>query len=487
MKRSALVLSSLMVLTSTGCALFQRDRDMPDEARIPATYSLYSGDVELDRWWAHFNSDDLDALIEEALTRNFSLQEAEARLRQAAAQARRDRALLYPELDVSAGGSYRREDSPSPNERNPGNDTFETERYNLGLLISSYEVDLWGRVRSLAGASRLQAEASREDFNTAAMTVSAAVAENWIRLVASDAQLRLVRDQLKTSRTVLDLLQLRFRNGLSSALDVYQQEQVVAELAAGIPLIEAQIAALQHQLAVLVGKPPAADLGPVADTLPDPDPRPSAGLPADLLARRPDIRAAGLRLRAADQRVAAARADRLPALRITAGAQYESGELDSLFDNWILNLSANLVGPVFDAGRRRAEVDRSVAVADERLAAYRGAVYRAVQEVEDALVREDKQIEHVAGVKRQTDVASKALDEAQMRYRNGLNDYLPVLTQILAVQRLERDLISKTAEAYLFRVALCRALGGAWMDPSQVAPADSTAEQYADHTQEQTP
>lgn len=477
MKRLATVLTLALALASSGCALFQKDRDLSVDARIPEAYTLYSGTTDLDTWWTHLNSGDLDRLVEQALTRNFSLQEAEARLRQATAQARRDHALLYPEVDVTAGAGYLREDSPAVSPLNPDGSTLEVENYALGLLVSSYEVDLWGRVRSLADASRLQAEASREDFNTAAMTVSAAVAESWIRLVATEEQLRLVRDQLETSRTVLDLLRLRFRNGLSSALDVYQQEQVLAELEAGLPLLEAQIAALEHQLAVLVGKPPSADLGLTPDTLPVPDPRPSAGLPADLLAQRPDIRAAGLRLQAADQHVAAARAARLPALRLSAGAQYDSDELASLFDNWIANLSANLIGPIFDAGRRRAEVDRNLAAADERLAAYRGAVYRAVQEVEDALVREDKQLEHVEGVTRQVEVARKTLDEAQMRYRNGLNDYLPVLTQILTVQRLERNLISKTAEAYLFRVALCRALGGSWMDPGQVERPDAVSQE----------
>ena len=487
MRGAALTMCVLLAGGLTGCALFQRDRDLREEALLPESFSIFSGEAELDPWWIQFNSPALNGYIEEALTRNFSLQEAEARLRQAEAVARRDGALLYPEVNVAAGASYRSEDRPQPSVQNPQAQSLEIENYSLGLLMSSYEVDLWGRVRSLAGASRLQAEASREDFNTAAMTVSAAVAETWLRLVVAEAQLRLVHGQLETSRTVLDLLRLRFRNGLSSALDVFQQEQVTAELEAGIPLLEAQSATLRHQLAVLVGRPPASDLGPIDDVLPQPDPRPSAGVPADLLARRPDVRAAGLRLRAQDQQVAAARAARLPALRITAGAQYESAELQSLFDNWILNLSANLVGPVFDAGRRRAEVDRSLAAADERLAAYRGAVYRAVQEVEDALVREDKQLQHVTGVTHQFVVARKALDEAQMRYRNGLNDYLPVLTQILAVQRLERDLISKTAEAYLFRVALCRALGGSWMDASRVEPLDSRTDPDADPAQEHAP
>ena len=185
------------------------------------------------------------------------------------------------------------------------------------------------------------------------------------------------------------------------------------------------------------------------------------------MAARPDVRAAGSRLRAADWQVSAARANRLPAVRLTGRATYSSGDLDILFDNWLLSLAGNLTAPIFDGKRRAAEVERTKAVVDERLWAYKRTVLTAIKDVEDALIIEEKQRQHIAAVKLQIDAARKALNEAGERYLKGLNDYLPVLTQIVSVQDLERDLIRRQAELLIARVSLFRSLGGTWMNELQ--------------------
>lgn len=171
-----------------------------------------------------------------------------------------------------------------------------------------------------------------------------------------------------------------------------------------------------------------------------------------------------MRLQAAEWQVAAARANRLPAISLTAGAQYGKGDMDVLFDNWLLSLAGNLTAPIFDGNRRAAEVDRRQALVDENLSAYRQAVLTAIKEVETALVNESKQREHIRGLEKVEAAARKALEEAGVRYRNGLTDYLPVLTQLLAVQRLERDLIRQRANLLNARISLYRALGGTWTE-----------------------
>jgi outer membrane protein TolC len=138
--------------------------------------------------------------------------------------------------------------------------------------------------------------------------------------------------------------------------------------------------------------------------------------------------------------------------------------LDILFDNWLLSLAGNLVAPLFDAGKRSAQVDRAKALADERLWAYKRVVLTSVKEVEDALVREEKRRQHIEALQLQIDSARRAFNEAGERYLKGLNDYLPVLTQLVSVQGLERDLIQRKAELLIDRVSLFRSLGGTWMD-----------------------
>lgn len=211
---------------------------------------------------------------------------------------------------------------------------------------------------------------------------------------------------------------------------------------------------------------------------------PATGLPADLLAKRPDVRSSGLRLESADQQVAAARAARLPAISLAATASYGADQLDLLFNNWVLKLAGSLTAPIFDGNRRKAEVDRTRAVADENLALYRETVLTAVKEVEDALINEAKQREHIEALELQMDAAQRALDHAVFRYRKGVDNYLPVLTQLLTVQNLERDRIQRQTELVIYRVSLYRALGGSWMDTLTPDTGSEPAESKGDTNHE---
>ena len=453
-----------------GCSPFAPQKRTPPAEILPETYSLYGGEQDPAlRWWEDFQDPELSALIEAALADNFTIQEAWARLNQTRAQAIQAGADRFPDLTAEGSALVGRQKS------NEVPESRRLEDYGLGV-VSSYEVDLWGRVAAGRESALLAASASREDVNTAAVTLSAEVANRWVGIISQRMQHRLIEEQLAINRTLLELVTLRFKTAIVSALDVYQQKQLVEELEAEIPLIEEQEELLFHELAVLLGKPPRTALTISAEALPDPPPLPSTGLPADLLAARPDVRSAGLRLTAADWQVAEARANRLPALSLTARARYGEGDLEVLFDNWLLSLAANLSAPVLDGGRRAAEVDRTVAVADERLAAYRRTVLTAVKEVEDALVSEAKQQAHIQGLQQVIDTSRQALEEAGNRYRNGLTDYLPVLTQLLTVQGRERDLIRRKAALLATRVQLYRALGGTWTEaltPSDTAGAEN--------------
>lgn len=453
--RTAVALLGLSLMMS--CAHVQVNMPMESES-LPETYSLFDPNQPIaDQWWRSWQSDELNRLIDLALTNGFSIQTAEARLRQAAAVARREASALVPEITLSGGASY--------TEREQNDVRTESETYSL-KLAGSYELDLWGRVSSIADAAEADFEASRLDLRTARITLAGQVAETWVNLLVQQNQLSLLNSQRATSEKTLELLNLRFNNGLSTSLDVFQQQQVVEEAGALIPLAEAKIAVLQHQLAILLGLPATTSLELTPQALPTVNPVPGTGLPVDLLANRPDIRASGYRLVAAGERVQAAQANRLPALRLTADAGYAGEDLSTLFDNWLANLAGNLLLPLLDGGNRRAQVSQAEALRDERLVDYRKTVYQAVADVEDALIQEQKQVEHLEATVRQLEAARNGLTEAIYRYRNGLQDYLAVLTQQLSVQRLERDWVARKGQRLLYRVALHRALGG---DPLAVS------------------
>jgi len=450
---------TIILLLVASCAPFKPQERQSPEGELPRSFSLYTSESEPEiRWWEEFNDPDLNVLITEALSGNLTLKEAWSRLVQTRALAVQAGAALYPDLTGTAGADYTRQRSDNGLQK-----TISNEDYSLGV-ISSYELDLWGRIRAGRESALLEVTAAREDLNTAAMTLAAEVANRWVNIISQGMQKRLLEHQLQTNLTLLELIELRFRMSMVSALDVYQQKQIVEDIKAEIPLVEAEEQVLRHELALLLGKPPGTSLKISREDLLEPAEIPATGLPADLLSSRPDLRRAGMRLQAADWQVSAARANRLPAIRLTAGAQYGKGDMDVLFNNWLLSLAGNLTAPIFDGGRRAAEVDRRKALVDENLAAYRQAVLTAIKEVEDALVVEAKQREHIRALENVVVTARKALEEAGIRYRNGLTDYLPVLTQLLAVQRLERNLIRQRANLLNARVSLYRSLGGTWTD-----------------------
>jgi len=437
---------------------FLPEREEPLPPEVPENFSDETGQPSPNQlWWEDFGSSELNRLVLEAFEGSFDLRQAEARLRQARASAVIAGGNLYPEVNLEAsGGATRARTGDSENRV-----TATTENYALGLA-ASYEIDLWGRVRSTANEADTLVLAGSADLDTARITLAAEVTDRWLSIVELKSQLELVLRQLDSNRTSLELLLLRQRKGLASALAVFQQDQIVAGTESLVPLLESQLDTTRYELAVLLGRPPRADTGLTADRIPEISPLPEIGVPSQLLENRPDIRSAYFRLESSDWGVSAARANRLPALALTAAVGYRSVEFDDLFDNWFAGFAGALLAPLIDGGRRSAEADRALAVSEERLAFYRATVLNAFREVEDALVREKKQTDYIGSLGKQLTAAKNALSEAQLRYRKGDIEYLDVLASLTSVQSLERGMLSASRDLLLYRVSLYRALGARW-------------------------
>jgi NodT family efflux transporter outer membrane factor (OMF) lipoprotein len=441
-----------------------------DAESLPQTFATYAepGEPRQDRWWTRFGDPQMDSLVERALQSNLTLQQAESRLRQAYAVATQKGAALAPELSLEGAASATRQRT--------GEKSATVENYGLGLAVS-YELDLWGRVRSARNAARLEARASRSDRDTAAMTVAAEVVLNYLQWLGQQETLALLQQQVLDNHDRLDLLGVRYGNAQASALDVFQQQEVLAAAEALVPAALAGETQRRHALAVLLGLPPPSDLQLHTTPLPGMPPLPDTGVPLDLLTRRPDVEAARSRLQQAAWQVGAARADRLPSLRLSASAAYSSDDLADLFDDWLARLAASLTGPLLDAGRRRAEVTRTRAVVDERLAAYRAILLNAVRDVQDALMLEFRQGQTVEALQRQADAAARTQSESLGRYLNGQVSYLTVVSAGLNVQKLKRDLIQAHYQRLSYRVQLYRALGGDWSAILQDRPDVNTVKE----------
>ena len=405
-------------------------------------------------WWEDFQDTELNRIMGLVLVQNLDVQKAWARLEQASASARQVGGDRWPQIS-GEGGAKRTRALDATGEPQ------ETDLFTLGLTVS-YEVDLWGRVASLARAAREEYQATQADLETVAMTLAAETATAWFEAIEQQAQLDLLNRQGEASLQYLKLTESRFALGLSSALDIYQQRQQVNSIALLKTPVEARRHVVKNQLAVLTGRPPEQGDFTVPDVLPDVPPWPDAGLPSALLERRPDVRAALARLNAADERTAAAIAQRLPSLRLSGGAGYQAADAADLFDDWIGNLAANLAAPLIDGGKRAAESDRARAAAREQAAAAGQTLLRAMREAEDAMVLEAQQRLSVTQQETQRRLAEDTLTESRRRYMYGLSDYLPVLLALDRLQSAERSLLASKRQLLVYRIQVYRALGGDW-------------------------
>jgi NodT family efflux transporter outer membrane factor (OMF) lipoprotein len=457
-----------MLTAAAACRTPPEPDPLPFE-EAPA-FSVTDGVARADRWWQSLADEDLDRHIERGLAQSFTLRAAYERLRTALALAQREGAALEPTLDAFAGVTLR--DIRGNAVVGLGNQ--RQTQHTLGLA-TSYELDLWGRIRANLAAAEFEASATAEDFQAAAVGLSAQIAVVAYRLTESKAQLALIESQLQTNRRVLAVIENRFAIGQSNGADVLRQRQLV-EATNGQRILEATSAeVLAHQLAVLVGDQPQRETLTPPDVLPTLPPLPAVGLPSELLQRRPDVRAAYLRLESADRAVAAAVRDQYPRLDLSASISASAGDLSELLSAYITQLGAQLAAPLLDGGRRRSEVDRTVAVRHRRLAEYGDAVLLAFQEVEDALALERRQAERIDSLQRQLQFADATYTELRNQYLNGAADFIDVLVALRDQQGLERSVLDGRLLRVEARIALHRAIAGGFAEAPQGA-ADAATE-----------
>ncbi|MCD4824200.1 MAG: efflux transporter outer membrane subunit [Phycisphaerae bacterium] len=428
---------------------------------LPQAFSSEGKDAMPEKWWTAFGDSQLDSLIEQALRGNFSLRVAWDRLDQAQAVSAKSGAPLWPSLDGSAGASRSVTKQTLETPKGSTSERVYATKYSLGV-VASYEVDLWGRVRSTRDASLLDVYATQEDLHAAAVTLTAEIAHTWYQILEQHEQLRLLGEQIQTNEKYLEIVTLKFRRGQVSVVDVLQQQQLVESTKGENIMVASAVKVLEHRLAVLVGRSPGSlDLKPT-EKLPELPPLPRTGCPAEWIRRRPDVCAAELRVRAADRRVAAAIADQFPKLGLTITAETSAEQIRNLFDNWLASMAANLAAPLFDGGLRRAEVERTRAVISEQLNSYGEVVLRSLGEVEDALSQEARQAQYIVNLRKRLKLSKLSTGQMLENYTKGTASFTRYLTTLLSHQQLQRTHLQAERELVGFRIDLYRALAGSW-------------------------
>lgn len=412
------------------------------------------------RWWTLFDDAKLTELVDTALTNNADLRQAIARVSQAEAAAREAGASLFPALDAQG--------SISNNKLSEKTATWSVNspdilRARSASLVLSYELDVWGRVRRLNESARASFVASRYGRDSIRLSVAGLVASSYLNLRSLDAQLAVVADSLKSRTESAELVRTRVGAGLVSPLDQYQADGAVAALKAQQAELRRARSLAEHQLALLTAQPDLQIEAGDLRQLPLP-PVPPAGLPADLIEARPDVRQAEQQLIAANANIGVAKAGYYPKFSLTGSVGSESKTLSDLFtggaSTWGTGLG--LLMPIIDFGRTSARVDQARALNEQSLVAWQNSLQVAYKEVRDALVnlREYGEIETARDA--QVSNADQALKLARMRYDAGYSGYL----EVLDAQRTANDVLLAqiaTRQARLgAAVDLFKALGGGW-------------------------
>jgi NodT family efflux transporter outer membrane factor (OMF) lipoprotein len=422
-------------------------KKVAEPVSLPMKFSATGQVKAQEKWWLAFDDIALNALCQQALAENFSLRAAFNRLEQAKALAKKTGAELIPQVNGNVLGSGAVGDSARNND------------FALGLA-ASYELDLWGRIRSATNAAKLDVNAAEEDVISAAISLTAEITTTWYRLVEQRQQLKLLDRQIEINRNNVALVTVRFRGAQATAADVFQQQQLLESVLGNRYTVVSTLAVLENQLAVLTGKSPGTINLANLETFPRLPPLPDTGLSLDLMQRRPDIRKAYFAVQAADQRIASAIADRFPKLSLSASVEANSPDLQSLLNNWLATVAGNMVLPIIDGRRRVAEVERNQAISAEALNNYATLLLNALQEVENALVQERQQRLLVTNLETQVQLARQASALIRLRYINGAIDFLRVLSALLSQQSLERSLLQAQVQLIEYRIDLYRALAG---------------------------
>lgn len=445
------LLISVLLLSVIGCSSQLKKPSVP--AQIPSSFTATGTEPLADRWWQSFEDEELNLLIERALEGNFDLAVAWDRLAQVQAVAKKINADLVPGVDLEAGFRRSRQETQDS--------TVYSSLYTLGIA-AGYEVDLWSQIRSLQQAAWLDVQNQREAVDTAAVTLTASIADTWYQLAQAKALIRIAKEQIETNRQVLNIVTVQFRKGTASAADVLRQRQLVASTEAQLILAQEDVELLQYQLSVLMGRRPELAWKDKEIELPELPPMPMLGVPVEVLWRRPDILQEYRKVQAADYRLAAAIAVQYPRISLAANVETSAVSVHDLFDDWLANLTANAVQPLFDADLRKLEVQRQQDILLERIHTWGQTILDAIQEIETALTREKQQTQFLESLKLQLGLARETYKRNRERYIKGQTDYIRVLESLQSLQALERNVITAQRTLIGFRIDLYRSIAGSF-------------------------
>jgi NodT family efflux transporter outer membrane factor (OMF) lipoprotein len=471
-----LLLAAGILLIGSACAVGP-DYVRP-KATVPTAFKetegwkvAEPGDHKIpEKWWQVFNDPQLNELQEQVNISNQNIAAAEAQYRQAQALVQASRAAFFPTL--TGGVSFTRSLRSGTITNNPIATGVPTSDYNLPVNFS-WEADLWGRIRRSVEASTANAQASAADLQAARLSVQTALAQNYFQLKALDAQKELLEATVAAYQKSLQLTRNRYNSGVATRGDVLQAETQLKTTQAQAIDLGVQRAQLEHAIALLTGKPASLfSLTRSALNLDYAPPDIPAGVPSELLERRPDIAGAERRMAAANSQIGVAKAAWFPRATLSASAGYESGS-SATWLTWpshFWSLGPALAQTLFDGGLRNAQTAQARAAYDATVASYRQTVLTGFQEVEDNLAALRILEQEAATQREAVNAARQSLAFTTNQYKAGTVNYLNVIVSQAAALTNESTAVNIMARRMAASVLLVKALGGGWTNIEKAGP-----------------
>lgn len=456
---------TLLMLTGCSMAPSYTRPEAPVPAAWPAGESYNSANAKPDQkqlsevpWQEFFIEPRLQKVIELALVNNRDLRVAALNIEKTRAQYQIQRADLLPTINGTAGATIQR----VPADLSPSGRARVSEQYNVGLGVSNYELDLFGRVQSLKDQALEQYLATEQARNSVQISLVAEVANTWLTLAADRERLKIARDTLVSQQDYYRIVKHRFEAGITAALDLHQAQTSVDAARVDIARYTTVVARDENALGLLVGKSVPADLLPTELGTITALQELSAGLPSEVLLRRPDILAAEHRLKGANANIGAARAAFFPRIGLSAGFGTASAKLTDLFQPGSLawNFVPQISVPLFDTGRNIAGLDVSKADRDIAVAQYEKAIQTAFREVADALAQQGTINEQLAAQQSLTDATSESHRLSQARYDKGVDSYLSVIVAQRALYDAQQNLVAVRLTRLNNQATTYKVLGG---------------------------
>jgi outer membrane protein, multidrug efflux system len=422
-------------------------------------------------WWEQFGDDTLNQLIDSALKENRDVRTAAARVDEFQGRLAVARSQLFPQVAASADATRQRASRDQPLNPIPATVSPIYASYNA-IASASWEVDLWGKLRRSTEAARADLLAAEESKRSVVLSLVSAVASGYINLRDLDRQLEIARETTKTRADSLHVFELRFKGGVVSELELAQNRSEYAQALASIPQLESQIQQTENALSVLLGRNPGSILRgrSIGELAPPPIP---AGLPSELLERRPDLRQAEAQLAAANARIGVAKAAYFPSISLTAALGSASTQLANLFSGpaGVWSYGASLVAPIFTAGAIAGQVEQAEAQQQEALYTYQKAIQSAFSDVDNALIDHAKSRERLIALGQQVDALATYARLARLRYENGYTSYIEVLDSERALFSAQLQHAEQQALVLNALVNVYKAMGGGWVDTADAKTA----------------